>query len=89
MKLGFIGTGNLATAILRGVVASGMIEANEIAIFDIFREKTAQLEKELGVKAYVSAQEVASDCERVVVAVKPKDNASVTLAVHKSRTTAG
>ncbi len=77
MKLGFIGTGNLATAILRGVVASGMIEANEIAIFDIFREKTAQLEKELGVKAYVSAQEVASDCERVVVAVKPKDIAEL------------
>ena len=52
MKLGFIGTGNLATAILRGVVASGMTDANEIAIFDINEEKTAQLGAELSVKLY-------------------------------------
>ena len=37
MKLGFIGTGNLATAILRGVVSSEIVAANEIAIFDIFK----------------------------------------------------
>ena len=35
MKLGFIGTGNLATAILRGVVSSATVSADEIAIFDI------------------------------------------------------
>lgn len=77
MKLGFIGTGNLATAILRGVVSSGIVAANEIAIFDIFSEKTATLEKELGVKAFSSANEITANCERVVIAVKPKDIAAL------------
>ncbi len=77
MKLGFIGTGNLATAILRGVVASGMTDANEIAIFDINEEKTAQLGAELSVKLFSSASEIVAQCENVVIAVKPKDIASL------------
>lgn len=77
MKLGFIGTGNLASAIIKGVVSSGIVSADEIAIFDIFSEKTALLEKELGVKAYYSSQDVAANCEKVVIAVKPKDIASL------------
>ena len=77
MKLGFIGTGNLATAILRGVVASGMTAANEIAIFDINEEKTAQLGAELSVKPFSSAAEIVAQCENVVIAVKPKDIASL------------
>lgn len=77
MKLGFIGTGNLATAILKGVVSSGFIAANEIAVYDIFSEKTTQLEKELSVVAFSSANDVIAKCEKVVVAVKPKDIAAL------------
>lgn len=77
MKLGFIGTGNLATAILRGVVASGTVGADEIAIFDINAEKVSQLSAELSVNAFSSASQVISECENVVVAVKPKDIASL------------
>lgn len=77
MKLGFIGTGNLATAILRGVVASGTVGADEIAIFDINAEKVSQLCAELSVNAFSSASQVISECENVVVAVKPKDIASL------------
>lgn len=73
MKLGFIGTGNLATAILRGVCASDLLPASEIAIYDINAEKTELLEKELGVVKMNSAQEVMSSCSTAVVAVKPKD----------------
>ena len=73
MKLGFIGTGNLATAILRGVCASDLLPANEIAIYDINSEKTDLLSKELGVIKMNSAKEIAGGCSTVVVAVKPKD----------------
>ena len=38
-KLGFIGTGNLASAILRGVVSAGVIKPDEIMIYDINAEK--------------------------------------------------
>ncbi len=77
MKLGFIGTGNLATAILRGVVASGTVGADEIAIFDINAEKVSQLCAELSVNAFSSASQIVAECENVVVAVKPKDIVSL------------
>lgn len=73
MKLGFIGTGNLATSIIKGICASDLLPANEIAIFDINTEKTELLEKELGVIKLNSAQEIMSSCSTAVVAVKPKD----------------
>lgn len=73
MKLGFIGTGNLASAILRGVVAAGKIKPEEILIYDIFTEKVNQLTSELSVNAAVSAEQVAAECENTVIAVKPKD----------------
>lgn len=73
MKLGFIGTGNLASAILRGVVAAEEITPSEIMIFDINKEKLTELEDELSVVAADSAKEIASECENIVIAVKPKD----------------
>ncbi len=77
MKLGFIGTGNLASAILRGVVASEKIETSEILIYDINSEKVAELSEELSVCAANSANEVASECENIIIAVKPKDFAAL------------
>lgn len=77
MKLGFIGTGNLASAILRGVVSSGIIPAEEIAIFDINSEKTALLKSELSVVPFGSAAEIIGNCEVAVIAVKPKDIAAL------------
>lgn len=73
MKLGFIGTGNLASAILKGVVAAGVIKPEEILIYDINSEKVKQLEAELSVIAADSAKKIASECENIVIAVKPKD----------------
>ncbi len=73
MKLGFIGTGNLASAILRGVVAAEEIPTEEILIYDINAEKLEELKEELSVNIAGSADEVAASCEYAVCAVKPKD----------------
>lgn len=73
MKLGFIGTGNLASAILRGVVAAGKIKPEEIMIYDINEEKLSQLNEELSVNVANSANQVAAECDNTVIAVKPKD----------------
>lgn len=77
MKLGFIGTGNLASAILRGVVASGTIKPSEIMIFDINKAKLAELTEELSVFAAKSANDIAVECENIIIAVKPKDFAAL------------
>ena len=77
MKLGFIGVGNLATAILRGVVAAEEIPVNEIMIYDINSDRVSGLGKELGVSVTESANDVAAKCEYAVIAVKPKDFAAL------------
>lgn len=81
MKLGFIGTGNLASAILRGVVAQGKISADEILIFDINEEKVSQLKTELSVNSANSAKMLAAECENIVIAVKPKDFAALVVDI--------
>lgn len=77
MKLGFIGTGNLASAILRGVVACKKIAPSEILIYDINKEKLNELSEELSVCVAENAKEVAAECENIIIAVKPKDFASL------------
>ena len=46
--LGFIGTGNMATAIIKGVLASDMLKGEDIAIYDIATEKAQALASEYG-----------------------------------------
>lgn len=77
MKLGFIGTGNLASAILRGVVAQGKISSDKILIYDINKDKVNQLKSELSVNSAESAKALAAECENIVIAVKPKDFAAL------------
>ena len=69
--LGFIGTGNMATAIIKGVLASGMLSGEDIAIYDIDTEKAQALASEYGVKVFSSENEIAEKCDKVVLSVKP------------------
>ena len=65
VTLGFIGTGNMGGAIARALrTATG-----EILITDR-SGKARKLAEELDIR-YGTAQEVASDCDRIFVAVKP------------------
>ena len=69
--LGFIGTGNMATAIIKGVLASGMLKGDEIAIYDIATEKSDALGKEYGISVFDSEKEIARKCDKVILSVKP------------------
>jgi len=70
MKIGFIGAGNMAGAIIRGIVKNG-IDAKSVYISDLDAGKVSLLSKECGVNGESDNKEVVKKCELVILAVKP------------------
>lgn len=70
MKLAFIGGGNMATAILNGIVDSSFIAAEDIIVSDNTKEKLCLFEKK-GVKTLSDNTLAASLADVIIFAVKP------------------
>lgn len=75
--LGFIGTGNMASAIIKGVVGSSFLKGEDIAVYNKSPEKAQKLGAQFGVKVFSSAKEVAESCSEIVLSVKPNVIAQV------------
>lgn len=72
MTVGFIGTGNMTTAIVRGMVTAGFVPASEIVVFDPNAHKREALARDLGVVAVESNEALVAASDVVVLAVKPQ-----------------
>lgn len=72
LKIGFIGCGNMASAIIGGAVSSKFVEGNNICVFDVDNTKAQVLCENYGVIICNTAEELAENCEFVVLAVKPQ-----------------
>jgi len=70
IKVGFIGTGNMGGAIIRGIIAKYGDNAS-VTAYDPDKEKLAELQK-AGVKAAASEGEVCRSCKYVFLAIKPQ-----------------
>lgn len=72
MKLGFIGLGNMASAIIGGILKEGIAEPAEI-IGSAKTEKTAKEKaKQFGIEACTDNRKVAAQADVLVLAVKPQ-----------------
>lgn len=70
-KLGFIGCGNMAKAIMGGIIASKSVAAEDIIASDVNEAGLAAAASELGIRTTTSNAEVAKNSSIVFLAVKP------------------
>jgi pyrroline-5-carboxylate reductase len=78
LKFGFLGGGQMASAIGRGAVVSGIASNSEIAFFDTSPSQIRSLrEKFPGSVLVESPSELFSQCNRIVLAVKPQTLADI------------
>lgn len=77
MKLGFIGTGNMATAIMGGIIKQGNIKATEIIGSDLSEAGREKVKDSYGICVTADNKEVVSEAEKVILSVKPQYYAEV------------
>ena len=73
MKLGFIGSGKMAGALIKGVLKSGLCKPADITISDLHAPSAEKLRAETGVTTVLSNAEVVSASDVILLAVKPGD----------------
>lgn len=70
-KIGFIGVGNMGTAILKGIAGSAMKSQVSLFAFDPSEERVDAL-AEYGVQRCASEAEAAASCKYLFLAIKPQ-----------------
>lgn len=75
-EIGFIGMGNMGTAMIRGLLSHGF-SAQDLLFTDADKEKGKRMERELKVPFAGSNRECAGKVKYLVLAVKPQYYASV------------
>lgn len=76
-RLAFIGGGNMASAMLKGIVQQDILQKENIWVYDIDGHKLETVTKELGVQAADSNVHAVSSADIIVLAVKPVYAATV------------
>jgi pyrroline-5-carboxylate reductase len=71
--IGFIGSGNMAEAMIKGIIAAGLYKPANILISDIRPERLKQLAKKYKVKPTKDNGELADKAGIVVLSVKPQN----------------
>ncbi|CEP81191.1 pyrroline-5-carboxylate reductase [Paraclostridium sordellii] len=70
-KIGFIGAGNMAKAMIGGIVKSSLVDANKVTASDLNENALKNAKKEYGINVTTDSKEVVKNSDIVVVAVKP------------------
>ncbi len=69
--LGFIGAGNMGSAIINGFIKSGKVKADEICVIRKNNDKLKQMAEETGIIPVYDYDELVKKCDIIFLAVKP------------------
>jgi pyrroline-5-carboxylate reductase len=78
--IGFIGGGNMAEAMIKGILQSGM---KDIMVSEPREDRCSYLEKTYNVKTTSDNKEVVKSCNIIILAVKPQNMDEVTAEINK------
>lgn len=70
--VGFIGGGNMATALIKGFITGGLYDGAQMCASDVDAAKRAQLKRQLRVAAYPDNASVVQRAKAIILAVKPQ-----------------
>ena len=75
--LGFIGCGNMAQAMLKGILAQGLYAKENVIVSRRSEVALQQIQRELGVQTTTDNTRVAAEADVLVLAIKPYQFAEV------------
>jgi len=70
--LAFLGAGNMAEAIARGILSAGVLKATQMIACDVAETRRALFRRDLGIEATADAADAVDRAPTVLVAVKPQ-----------------
>lgn len=71
MKITFLGGGNMASALIGGLLKQGFA-AQDIQVVELLEAGRVRLQSDFGVRAVAALDDVALECDVLVLAVKPQ-----------------
>lgn len=77
MSIGFIGCGNMASAIICGIIDNKAVKAEEVNVFDVYAPATDSIKAKYNINVFSSEEEIVKNSDTVVLAVKPNVLSSI------------
>lgn len=71
-ELAIVGAGNMAEAIVRGIVRAGLLRADQLLAADVSADRRALFEGRLGIRAVEANADAVRGARRVLLSVKPQ-----------------
>ena len=85
MRLGFIGCGNMATAIIKGIVRNSELNGDDIYVYDTYKPAMDKIVNAMGVNECSDANDTAGNCDILFLAVKPNVLADVLAEINDNK----
>jgi len=73
VKIGFIGAGNMAQAMIKGMIQSGKVSPAKIFVSSRTSQKPQKLRELYNIQVCEQNEEVVENCDVVIFAMKPQD----------------
>lgn len=77
MKIGFIGLGNMASAMIGGILKKGLVQAEDIIGYDVSEYATKKAKESFHIKIAIDNKTVVEESHIIILSVKPQYYESV------------